>query len=407
MALYTYQATDASGRPVKGSLEAKDESALVDKLQSMGYFPISIGKEASDQASPRGASRARLFSRSVSGRSVTYFTHELSSMLDAGLALDRSLSILAGLEKNPAFKSVILDIHSGIQGGATLADCLEKHPVVFSEIYVSTVRAGEAGGALESVLSRVKKFMEETEKLKEEIKSALIYPLLLTIVGGSAILLMLLFVIPKFTVIFADMGGVMPLPTRVLLGLSDGFARYWWVVAAATAAVFFEVRRRLGTPEGRLFFDRLKLDIPLFGEVLRKTAISRFSRTLGTLLQGGLPILDGLNIAVKTMGNSFMSRDIQPVIEGVRQGRGIVQPLRETRSFPPLAVHLLTVGEETGRLDEMLLKLSDNYDQDISTSIKRLLSLMEPLIILVMAVVVGFIVISLLLAIFSLNDMPV
>ncbi|MBI5236997.1 MAG: type II secretion system F family protein [Deltaproteobacteria bacterium] len=407
MALFTYQATDASGRSIKGSLEAKDELVLVDKLQEMGYFPINIGKGTDERALPASAGRMKFFSGRVSGRSVTLFTHELSSMLEAGLALDRSLSILAELEKNAVFKSVILDIHKGIHGGLPLADSLDKHPDVFSEIYVSTVRAGEAGGSLESVLSRIKRFMEETEKLKEDIKSALIYPLLLTVVGGSAIMLMLLFVIPKFTVIFADMGGVMPLPTRMLLGLSEGVSRYWWVIAGAAAVVFFTVRRRLRTEEGRLLFDRLKLEVPLLGEVLRKAVISRFSRTLGTLLQGGLPILEALNIAVKTMGNSFMSRDIQPVIEGVRRGRGMVQPLKETKSFPPLAVHLLTVGEETGKLDEMLLKLSDNYDQDISTSIKRLLSLMEPLIILVMAVVVGFIVISLLLAIFSLNDMPV
>jgi type II secretion system protein F len=407
MALFTYQATDASGKSVKGTLEAKDESVLVDKLQEMGYFPISIGKGTAASEAPASAGLMKFFSKRVPGRAVTLFTHELSSMLDAGLPLDRSLSILAELEKNIEFKSVILDMHNGIQSGLTFADCLEKHPDVFSEIYVSTVRAGEAGGALEAVLSRIKKFMEETEKLKEDIKSALIYPLILTIVGGSAIMLMLLFVIPKFTVIFADMGGAMPLPTRMLLGLSEAVSRFWWVIALVAAGVFFEVRRRLGTREGRLFFDRLKLDVPLLGEVLKKAVISRFSRTLGTLLQGGLPILDALSIAVNTMGNSFMSRDIQPVIEGVRRGRGMVTPLRETGSFPPLAVHLLTIGEETGKLDEMLLKLSDNYDQDISTSIKRLLSLMEPLIILVMAVVVGFIVISLLLAIFSLNDMPV
>lgn len=406
MALYTYQATDASGATVKGSLEARDEKVLVDKLQEMGYFPMSIGKGAEEALSPSSGGLS-LFSRRVSTRSVAHFTHELSTMLSAGLALDRSLSILAELEKNTVFKSVILDIYKGIHGGDTFAGSLAKHPQVFSEIYVSTVRAGEAGGALEPVLSRVKKFMEETEKLKEDIKSALIYPLLLTIVGGSAVLMMLLFVIPKFTVIFADMGGMMPLPTRMLLALSELMSDYWWLAAGAAVGAFFWVRSRLRTDEGRLFFDRLTLKAPLLGEVLTKAVISRFSRTLGTLLQGGLPILEALNIAVKTMGNSFMSRQAMPIIEGVRSGRGMVQPLKETGSFPPLAVHLLTVGEETGKLDEMLLKLSDNYDQDISVAIKRLLSLMEPLIILVMAVVVGFIVISLLLAIFSLNDMPV
>lgn len=406
MALFTYQATDSGGALVKGSLEAKDEKALVDRLQEMGYFPMSVGKGAENKASS-SAGVFKIFSKRVSSRSVLDFTHELSTMLSAGLPLDRSLSILAGLEKNTGFKAVILDMHKGIHAGETFADCLGNHPGVFSEMYVSTVRAGEAGGALEPVLSRLKKYMEESEKLKEDIKSALIYPLLLTFVGGSAILLMLLFVIPKFTVIFADMGGVMPLPTRLLLGASQLMASYWWAAAGALGGGLLWARGRLRTEDGRLFFDRISLSVPLLGEVLRKAVVSRFSRTLGTLLQGGLPILDALNIAVKTMGNSFMSRSTIPVIEGARRGRGMVEPLRETGAFPPLAVHLLAVGEETGKLDEMLLRLSDNYDQDISVAIKRLLALMEPLIILVMAVVVGFIVVSLLLAIFSLNDMPV
>jgi len=383
-----------------------DEKALVDRLQEMGYFPMSVRKKADTEASSSGGV-LKLLSKRVKSRSVLDFTHELSTMLSAGLPLDRSLSILAGLEKNPEFRSVILDIHKGIHAGETLADSLGRHPRVFPEVYVSTVRAGEAGGALEPVLSRLKKYMEESEKLKEDIKSALIYPLLLTVVGGSAILLMLLFVIPKFAVIFADMGGVMPLPTRLLLGSSQLMASYWWVGGGLFAAAFIWARRRLRTEDGRLFFDRLTLTVPLLGEVLKKAVVSRFSRTLGTLLQGGLPVLDALNIAVKTMGNSFMSRATMPVIEGARRGRGMVEPLRETGAFPALAVHLLAVGEETGKLDEMLLRLSDNYDQDISVATKRLLALMEPLIILVMAVVVGFIVVSLLLAIFSLNDMPV
>ena len=405
MGLFTYQATDASGRSVDGSLEAKDERALVDKLQRMGYFPIDIRKGGDERmAEPAGRG---FFSTRIPGRSVTNFTHELSVMLDAGLPLDRALTILAELEKNAVFRSVILDVHKGIHSGATLASCLARHPEVFSGIYVSTVRAGEAGGALEPVLSRIKRFMEETDKLKEEIKSAMIYPLLLTCVGGAAITLMLLFVIPKFTAIFADMGGVMPLSTRMLLGVSEGFSRYWWVIAGASAVVVLSAVRLLKTDEGRLFFDRFRLEVPFFGEVHRKTVISRFSRTLGTLMQGGLPILDALDIAVETTGNSFMSGRITPLIEGVRRGRGIAGPLKETGAFPPLAVHLLTVGEETGKLDEMLLRLADNYDRDIATAIKRILSLMEPLIILIMAVVVGFVVISLLMAIFSLNDMPV
>lgn len=407
MAQFEYHATDPSGKHIEGSMEASDERALVSRLQDMGYLPISVGAgESEAKASKTPHLGLRLFPR-VRAREVVNFTHGFSSMLEAGLPLDRSLSILAELEKNSALKEIILEIHKGIRAGRSLADCFGNYPELFSEVFVNTVLAGEAGGALETALSRVTKFMEDAQKLKDDIYSALMYPLLLTAVGGSAVFVMLLFVIPKFSAIFADIGGVMPLPTRVLLYVSEGIAAYWWAMALIFGGILFSIRRYYRTEEGRLVLDRLKMKIPLFGQIVIKSVVSRFSRTLGTLLQAGLPILEALKLARKTMGNSLMALDIEPVIEGVRRGRGMAEPLREAASFPPLAVHMLTVGEETGKLDEMLLKLADNFDRDISTSIKRLLSLLEPAIILVMAVVVGFIVISLLLAIFSINDMPI
>lgn len=403
--LYTYQATDISGRLIKGLMEARDENTLVAKLRDMGYYPISVETPGAEKSEVRRFS-LKPFSRRISGRDVLRLTNELSSLLEAGLPLDRSLSVLAEIETNEAFKRVILDIVKGIRGGSTLAGCLEKYTGVFSEIYISTVSAGEAGGSLEAALERTGKFMEQTQKLKDDITSALLYPLLLTVVGGSAVLVMVLFVIPKFSIIFEDMGGVMPLPTRMLLAASEGLVSYWWAALLFFASVFLEVKRRAKTAAGRLSIDRLKLKTPVMGPIFRKAVVSRFARTLGTLLQGGLPILDALRIAVNTMGSRSMSLGMEPVVEGVRRGRGIALPLKEAGSFPPLAVQMLTVGEETGRLDEMLIRLADNYDRDIATAIKRGLALLEPAIILVMALVVGFIVISLLLAIFSMNDMP-
>lgn len=406
MALYDYKATDFSGKSVSGSMEAKDEGTLVARLQEMGYFPIKVGQASGEKTSKSAFFNVPLFSKNVRGRNITGFTHELASMLEAGVSLDRSLSILAELESNAAFKEIILEVLQGIRGGDTFADRLGKYPAVFSDIYVSMVRAGEAGGAIETVLARQSKYMEESQKLKDEISSALLYPVLLTLVGGSAVALMVLFVIPRFSVIFSDMGSLMPLPTRVLLGVSAAVRGYWWLMFAALAAAFLAAKKIIATETGRLSFDGLKLKTPLVGDVALKSAVSRFSRTLGTLLQSGLPIIEAMNIAVNTIGNAFLTKDIKPVIDGVRRGRGMTAPLKEVASFPPLAVHMLTIGEETGKLDEMLLKLSENYDHEINTSLKRLLSLLEPAIILVMAIVVGFIVISLLLAIFSLNDMP-
>lgn len=403
--LYTYQATDATGNLIKGSMEARDENTLVDKIREMGYYPISVGRAAGEKNALRRFSLP-LFSRAVSGSDVLRLTHELSSLLEAGLPLDRALSVLAELESKDEFKQVLRDLLKGIQGGASLADCLGRHRGVFSDVYVSTVKAGEAGGSLEAVLERLGRFMDQTQKLKDDITSALLYPLLLTVVGGSAVLVMIFFVIPKFSIIFEDMGGVMPLPTRMLLFLSEGLLSYWWLGLIFFAGVFLELRRRTRTEEGKFSIDRAKFRVPVLGPVLRKAAVSRFARTLGTLMQGGLPILDALSIAVSTMGSPFMARSIAPVIEGVRRGRGMALPLKEAGSFPPLAVQMLTVGEETGRLDDMLIKLADNYDREIATAIKRGLALLEPAIILLMAIVVGFIVISLLLAIFSINDMP-
>ncbi len=406
MALFVYHATDASGKCVKGTLEARDKKALVDRLQEMGYFPIRIGSSGAEKTSGASKRSFSLFRHRVPAQCIVGFTQELSDMLDAGLPLDRALSILAELEKNDTFKKVLTGIHKGIHSGCTFAECLEEHPDLFSEVYINTVRAGEAGGSLEIVLARLKRFIEDARRLKEDIRSALIYPLLLTVVGGGAVALMLLVFIPKFSVILADMGGVMPMPTQILLNISGALTKYWPLIIAFIAASAIGLRLILKTEEGQRRFDGLKLITPLFGPILRKAAVSRFARTLGALMQGGLPILESLNIAVKTMGNAYMAGEMGPVVEGVRRGRGLSVPLRESACFPAIAVHMLAVGEETGRLDETLLRLSDKYDRDVGTAVKRLLSLLEPLIILIMAVIVGFVVISLLLAVFSLNDMP-
>jgi len=405
MAIFEYHATDASGRSVRGTLEARDREALVDRLQDMGYFPIRVGK-ATEGAAALPGKRRRLFRRRVPARCMVEFTQELSDMLDAGLPLERSLAILAGLEENEAFRKVISSIHNNILAGGTFAESLERHPDLFSEIYINTVRAGEAGGSLEIVLARLKKFIEDARRLREDIKSALIYPLLLTVAGGGAVALMLLVFIPRFSEILSDMGGVMQLPTQILLAISGALTTYWPLILGGAVAAALAFRFIIRTERGRTGFDRVKLSLPLFGPVLGKAAVSRFSRTLGALIQGGLPILDSLNIAMKTMGNAFLAEEMGPVVDGVRRGRGLSASLEEVPSFPALAVHMLAVGEETGRLDETLLRLADKYDRDVSVAVKRLLSLLEPLIILVMAVIVGFVVISLLLAVFSLNDIP-
>jgi general secretion pathway protein F len=404
MPLYSYHVTDASGKSIKGTMDGLDDGAVVASLQEQGYLPIKV--ERVSEKKHAGTALSLSFASKASAREVTSFTHELGSLLESGLPLDKSLLTLSEAEEKQAFREVILSLYRSIQSGQSLADSLEKHPGLFSSVYINTVRAGEAGGALETVLERLTKFMEDSEKLKEDVTSALLYPTLLMFAGSSAIIVMLVFVIPRFTVIFADAGAAMPLSTKVLFFLSGFFMKFWWAVVLSAAFSGFFIYKKLGTENGRLFFDRWKLKLPLLGQVFKKVIISRFSRTLGTLMQGGLPVLEALRIAINTMGNSFILKQMQPIIVGVKRGRGFAQPLREAGFFPPLAVHMLKIGEETGKLEEMLLKLANKYDREIATSIKRLLALLEPSIILLMAVIVGFIVISLLLAIFSLNDIP-
>lgn len=404
MPLYSYHVTDASGKSIKGTMDGVDDGAIVARLQEQGYLPIKV-----ERAQEKKLARQALnlsFLNKTSAREVTAFTNELGSLLEAGLPLDKSLLTLSEAEENPAFRDVILSLYKSIQSGQSLADSLGKHPGLFSSVYVNTVRAGEAGGALEIVFERLTKFMEDSEKLKEDVTSAFLYPMLLMFAGSAAIIVMLVFVIPRFSIIFADAGAAMPMSTKVLLLLSGFFIKYWWALVIAAAFSGFVINKRLRTEKGRLFFDRWKLKLPLLGPVFKKVVISRFSRTLGTLMQGGLPVLEALGIAINTMGNSFILKDVQPIIDGVKRGRGLAQPLKEAGFFPSLAVHMIKIGEETGRLEEMLLKLADKYDREVAVAIKRLLALLEPSIILLMAVIVGFIVISLLLAIFSLNDIP-
>ncbi len=411
MALFSYQATDNSGELINGSMEASDKSSLVDKLQEMGYFPIKVGEPGETtstvEAAAKTSSLHRFFHSRISSRKTLDFTHQLHSMLDAGLSLDKTLTILADLEQDVAFKEVIHDIYKGIRKGDSLADCFAKYPRLFSGAYVSMIKAGEISGALEPILVRLTEYMEKSQRLKENILSALIYPLMLTFVGGGAIVFMLLFVIPKFSLMFSDMGGVLPLSTQILLKLSALVMNYWWLLLAIIIGGVLSARYYINTKAGRFLVDSLKLRIPVFGVLIKKTVSSRFSRMLGTLLHGGTPIIEALNITKGTVGNSAVAVEMDAVIEGVRKGRGIALPLKRCRNFPPLMVHMLTVGEESGKLDEMLIKVADTYDRELNNAIKRLLSLMEPAIILVMAVVVGFIVVSLLLAIFSLNEMPI
>jgi general secretion pathway protein F len=402
MAIFNYIALDPSGAEVKGKLDAPDEKTLASILRSRGVYLMEV-KKPEDGAS-QGVKKLFQGRSKVTASEVSAFTCQLSSLLEAGVPLDKAVSILSGLAESPPVRELLEGISDGIQGGRSFADCLAGQPGVFPEIYVNTVRAGEAGGGLDAALSRMNAYLEESARIRDEVTSALIYPLILAVLGGGAVVFMLVFVVPRFAAVFEDLGGAVPTPAKILMAASHITSRYFWIAPVISAAAWALVKKIGGTPEGRLRLDGMKLKVPVIGPVLRKSAIARFARTLGTLLQSGIQILEALALSARASGNTALEKELGPVMDGVRKGGGVARPIAESGAFPMLAVHMLTVGEETGRLDEMLLKLAGGYEHEVRTSLKRLMATLEPAVIMLMALVVGFIVISLLLAVFSLNE---
>ncbi|GBC60187.1 type II secretion system protein GspF [Desulfonema ishimotonii] len=408
MTVFSYKASDFSGKVVKGTLEAGGEKDAVGKLQEMGYIPIRVtasgAKQGISDADVSGGLTS-LFSR-VATKDVMLFTQDLSALLEAGLPIDRALTILLDVIEKDRFRGIVRDILRSVQSGAYLSDAMAQHPNAFSDFYVNMVRAGEAGGVLENVLDRLGIFLETSQELKEYITSALIYPIFLVCVGGASIIILMTFVIPKFSMIFSDLGASIPASTQILLGFSGALRDYWWVFLLTGSGLLLFYRWYAGTPAGRQRIDRYKLRLPVAGDLIRKVEVARFARTLGTLVKSGVPILQALKLVREIIGNTLIAGEMARVYERVKEGDRLSRPLEETGIFPGLAVQMITVGEESGRLDEMLLRVADNYEKVVRNLIKRFVSILEPAMILIMGLVIGFIVISMLMAIFSMNDMP-
>lgn len=408
MAIYSYKATNPEGKPVTGTFEAAEEKEALAKLRDMHYIPIRITPAGSRpfglNADLRMGMRP-LFNR-VSARDVAAFTQDLSTLLEAGVPLDRALSILIDVADREVFKNILRDVLKSIQGGSYLSNALEKYPRVFSPFYINMVRAGEAGGVLDAVLKRLGSFLESTRAFRDYIKSAMIYPIFLVLVGGVSIIILLTFVMPRFSVIFSDMGRAIPLSTRMLLASGVVLKSYWLVILIGLAAVCFLVARYLKTPAGSLRLDRFKLHAAVIGELVRTIEVARFARTLGTLEQSGVPILQALGLVTGIVGNRLIADSLGNVYNRVKKGEKLSRALGEIAVFPPLAIQMIIVGEETGRLGEMLLRVAENYEKTSRDSVTRLVSFLEPVMILGMGIIVGFIVISMMMAIFSINEIP-
>jgi general secretion pathway protein F len=401
---FTYRAADRRGQTIEGVMEAADARGVVERLQRDAYFPIKVAPQ-SERRSALSLGSLGLGGRRVSGRDVLTFTHQLGTLVEAGLPLDRALVILEDLAPNPRLRAITTELLTGIRSGSSLAEAMAKHqPRPFSRLAVNMVRAGEKGGVLEATLKRLAELLEETQEFKETLISALIYPILLTAAGGAAVIFLLTFVIPRFVDIFKDLGQALPLPTQILLTVSGTIQQYWWFFGAAALCLVLAARMALGSASGRYRWDRLALKLPLFGEVVLKTETARFARILGTLLKSGVPVLTALGVVRDLSGNQVLGRAIDRVADGVRRGAGIAGPLKESQAFPAMAVHIVRVGEETGRLEEMLLKLAADLESEVRRLVKRLMGLLEPTIILVMGLIVGFIVVALLMAIFSITE---
>lgn len=401
-ATYAYKVRDRQGKVVEGSLEAESQAAVASKLKSMGFAPILI----SEQKAKVGGKEIRMpWKSGVKGKDIAVFSRQFATMINSGLSLLRSLNILADQTENSVLARTISEVRNDVEKGTSLSQAMAKHPKIFSRLYIAMIRAGEIGGVLDSVLLRLADNLEAEVALRQKIKSAMTYPVVVFVMVIMIVSGMLLFVVPMFETLYKDLGGTLPLPTRVLILVSNVMKKAWFIVFGLFGGAIFMLKRWIATEKGRAIWDQIKLKMPIFGTLVHKSALSRFSRTLGVLIKSGVPILQGLEIVKETSGNAVMAKATADVQTSVKEGESIAKPLERHAVFPPMVVQMIAVGEETGALDTMLSKISDFYDQEVEATVEALTSLIEPLLIAVMGLVVGGMVIALYMPMFNIINL--
>jgi len=406
MPVFNYRAADRAGRTIDGVMEAHDPQAVIERLHREEYFPVRV-ESADGRPRLTGLTLALGGTQRVPARDLLTFTQQLSTLVDAGIPLDRALTILADLSVSARLRQIVQDVAQSVRTGSTLADALSRHhPRPFSRLYINTVRAGEKGGVLEAALRRLGEHLEQTRELREALTSAAIYPALLVSVGVGAVIFLMTFVLPRFAVIFGDLHQSLPLPTQILLGISHALTTYWWVLVLALMAVLLSWQLVTRSDAGRLAVDRWTLGLPAIGDLLRKIEVGRFARTLSTLLRSGVPLLAALGVAREVAGNRVIALALGSVQEGAKRGDGLARPMAETGGFPALAIHMVRVGEETGKIEDMLERVAVSYESEIRVAVRRFIALLEPVIILGLGLLVLGIVLSILLAILSINELP-
>ena len=393
---YTAKAA-ASGQILKGQLDVPTRDDVIAFLRKSRMTPVSVREAPKDLKMPS-------FGSGVTTRDVVIFTRQFATMINAGLPLVQSLTILAQQTENAVLKDVTRQVVYDVEAGNTLADALRKHPKAFSDLYVNMVSAGEAGGILDTILLRLATFLEKNDALVRKVKGAMIYPGVIMSVAVAAIAILLIFVIPTFQSMFASVNLELPLPTRIVIGMSNFLTSFWWAILGVIGLTVFAIRRYYATTNGRKTLDTLLINSPVLGDVIRKSAVSRFTRTLGTLVSSGVAILDGLEITAKTSGNRVIHDAVMESRASIAGGDTIAGPLERSKVFPPMVVSMIAVGEQTGGLDEMLSKIADFYDEEVDVAVSALLSLMEPMMIVILGVVVGGMVIAMYLPIFDMMN---
>ena len=422
MPRFTYVALDSRGQESTGLVEAASTNEAIAQLRQSGFFPTNVNEEGKGgrrdgKAAKRAAKTARvakprekrkgivLFQRKkVKPKILMIFTRQLATLIDSGLPLLRSLNVLEKQERDSVLKNTIKKLADSVQSGSTFSESLAQYPAIFNDLYVNMVKAGEVGGVLELVLTRLAEFQEKAAKIKNKVAAAMVYPLIVMTMAVTIMGFLLVFIVPKFETIFHDMLGDRPLPviTTFVITVSRFVQGHWLIILALIFAAIAGYKFANRTPRGKSTIDGVKLRFPLFGDIIRKTAISRFARTLGTLVTSGVPILQALNITRETAANMVIARAIGQVHESVKEGESIVQPLEASGAFPPMVVSMIDVGEETGQLPEMLLKIADVYDDEVDNSVAAMTAALEPIMIVFLAVVVGTIVIALFLPLISI-----
>jgi general secretion pathway protein F len=404
MAVYKFKGVDSSGKNIKGVRDADSVRTLQNMLRKEGIFPTDIEEDKAQKVKVEGEINIGLFTKGVSTQELAVLTRQLATLLKAGVTLVESLAALVDQSDNPTLKLVLVQVKQRVNEGSSLADAMAKHPKVFPDLYSNMINAGESSGALDVVLNRLADFTEGQARLRSKVIGALTYPVIMIFIGLAILTVLMIVIIPKISKIFEDCKKELPLPTKVLMGMSEFMGNYWWLMLILTVLFFVGLAQYIKTEKGRTRWDRMRLELPIVGHIVRMLSVARFSRTLSTLLHSGVPLLSAMGIVRNIVNNMILAKVIDEAKVSIKEGESIAAPLKRSGEFPPMVIHMIAVGERTGQLESMLNNVADNYQEQAETRINALTSLLEPLMIVFMGVAVGFMVFAILLPILQLNE---